>query len=220
MILWRTVRAVVVGLCAVVFRVRVIGKQHVPADGASVLAPSHRSILDIPFSVFVTRRRVQFLAKQELFRSRLGGAIFPRLGGIPVERGTTDRAALRAADAVLAQGEPLAIFPEGTRQHGPQLGELYHGVAYLALRRQVPIVPIGIGGSEAILPKGRVIPRPRRVVVVVGEPIVPDADATGRRRSEVTALTARVRDGLQAAFDEATRRAGAGPLPAEVSEGA
>jgi 1-acyl-sn-glycerol-3-phosphate acyltransferase len=219
MMLWRVVRPTVVGVCAVVFRVRVVAKEHVPADGAYVLAPSHRSILDIPFAAFVTRRRVRFLAKQELFRSRLGRAIFPRLGGISVERGTTDRGALRAADAVLADGEPLAIFPEGTRQHGPALGELFHGVAYLALRRHVPIVPVGIGGSEAIMPKGRIIPRPRRVVVVVGESIVPDPEATARRRSDVTALTVRVRDELQRAFDQACEQAGVAALPAEVGEG-
>jgi 1-acyl-sn-glycerol-3-phosphate acyltransferase len=219
MMFWRVVRPTVVGLCAVVFRVRVVGKEHVPADGAYVLAPSHRSILDIPFTAFVTRRRVRFLAKQELFTSRVGRAVFPRLGGIQVERGTTDRGALRASDAVLADGEPLAIFPEGTRQHGPALGELFDGVAYLALRRHVPIVPVGIGGSEAIMPKGRIIPRPRRVVVVVGPPIVPDPEATPRRRSDVTALTVQVRDGLQAAFDQAGEEAGVAALPAEVGEG-
>jgi 1-acyl-sn-glycerol-3-phosphate acyltransferase len=219
MMLWRVVRPTVVGICAVAFRVRVVGRDQVPTRGAYVLAPSHRSILDIPFAAFVTRRRLRFLAKQELFRSRLGRAIFPRLGGIAVERGTTDRAALRAADAVLADGEPLAIFPEGTRQHGAALGDLFHGVAYLALRRHVPIVPVGIGGSEEILPKGRLVPRPRRVVVIVGTPIHPDPDATARRRSDVTALTVRVRDELQAALDQARHQAGTAALPAEVGEG-
>ncbi len=137
-----------------------------------------------------------------------------------MERGTTDRGALRAADQVLEAGEPLSIFPEGTRQHGPTLGDLYDGVAYLALRRRVPIVPVGIGGSEQILPKGRVLPRPRRVVVVVGEPIVADAETTARRRADVTALSGRLRAALQAAFDDAARQAGAGGLAAQVGEGA
>ena len=189
MILWRLVRAVVLTLCRVLFRVRLVGRDRVPPDGAYILAPSHRSILDVPFSAFATRRRVCFLAKQELFSSRLGALLFPPLGGIPVERGTTDRAALRAADEVLGAGEPLAIFPEGTRRRGPELGALFHGAAYLALRRRVPIVPVGIGGSEEILPSGHVVPRPHRVVVVVGEPVEPPAGATARRRSDVTALT-------------------------------
>jgi hypothetical protein len=69
------------------------------------------------------------------------------------------------------------------------------------------------------MPKGRIIPRPRRVVVVVGESIVPDPEATARRRSDVTALTVRVRDELQRAFDQACEQAGVAALPAEVGEG-
>jgi 1-acyl-sn-glycerol-3-phosphate acyltransferase len=219
MIFWRAVRAVVLSLCAVVFRVRVYHRDRVPRDGAYVVAPSHRSILDIPFTAFVTPRRIRFLAKQELFKSRIGGWLFPRLGGIAVERGTTDRAALRASEAVLAEEEPLAIFPEGTRRQGPELGELFHGCAYLALRQGVPIVAVGIGGSEEILPRGRLIPRPRRVVVVVGEPVVAPEGASTRRRSDVTALSDALRVRLQEVFDEARRRAGTGVrLPGEVDE--
>ena len=219
---WWLVRTVVLAACRVAFRVRVVGRGRVPADGAYILAPSHRSILDVPFTVFTTRRRICFLAKQELFRSRLGGALFPPLGGIRVERGSTDRAALRAADAVLLAGEPLAIFPEGTRRRGPALGDLFHGAAYLALKRRVPIVPVGIGGSEEILPSGHAVPRPHRVVVVVGPPLAPAPAATARRRGDVAALTERLRVALQDAFDEARRRAGtAGALRAgEVREGA
>lgn len=219
MIFWWVVRNAVVGLCRVIFRVRMLGRDRVPRSGAYIVAPSHRSILDVPFSVFVTRRRIRFLAKQELFSTRVGQALFPRLGGIPVERGTTDRAALRACDAVLAEGDPLAIFPEGTRRNGPVLGDLFHGVAYLALKRGVPIVPVGIGGSEEILPSGHVLPRLHRVVIVVGDPIVPDPSASTRRRSDVAALTETMRARLQECFDEARRRAGtAAPLPGEVRE--
>jgi 1-acyl-sn-glycerol-3-phosphate acyltransferase len=219
MIFWRATRTLVLSLCLVVFRVRVYHRDRVPGDGAYVVAPSHRSILDIPFTAFVTPRRIRFLAKQELFQPRIGRWLFPRLGGIAVERGTTDRAALRTSEAVLAEGEPLAIFPEGTRREGPELGDLFHGCAYLALRQGVPIVPVGIGGSEEILPRGRVIPRPRRVVVVVGEPVVAPDGASSRRRSDVTALSDTLRDRLQEVFAEARTRAGtAAALPGEVDE--
>ena len=220
MIVWRVVRGVVLAVCRVVFRVRVVGRDRVPRSGAYIVAPSHRSILDVPFAAYVTRRRIRFVAKQELFSSRIGSALFLALGAIPVERGTTDRASLRACDAVLAAGDPLAIFPEGTRRRGPELGALFHGAAYLALKRGVPIVPVGVGGSEEILPSGKVMLRPHRVVVVVGEPIVPAAGASARRRSEVVAHTELLRTRLQACFDEARRRAGTGvvPLPREVGE--
>ena len=221
MIFWRVVRTVVLALCRVLFRVRLLHRDRVPPDGAYILAPSHRSILDVPFATFATRRRVRFLAKQELFSSKLGGVLFPPLGGIPVERGTTDRAALRAADAVLVEGEPLAIFPEGTRRRGGELGPLFHGAAYLALRRQVPIVPVGIGGSEEILPSGKAVPRPHRVVVVVGEPVTPPPGATAKRRSDVAALTEALRVALQSVFDEARERAGTAASSAgEVRQGA
>ncbi len=220
MIFWRVVRGIVVAICRVVFRVRVVGRDRVPRGGAYVVAPSHRSILDVPFTAAITRRRIRFLAKQELFSTRIGAALFLRLGAIPVERGTTDRAALRACDAVLVEGDPIAVFPEGTRRQGPRIAELFHGAAYLALRRGVPIVPVGVGGSEEILPRGSVVPRPHRVVVVVGEPIVPDGGASARRRSDVVALTAELQTRLQDCFDEARRRAGTAtePLAREVGE--
>ena len=222
MIFWRVVRGIVVAICRVVFRVRVVGRDRVPRGGAYVVAPSHRSILDVPFTAAITRRRIRFLAKQELFSTRIGAALFLRLGAIPVERGTTDRASLRTCDTVLAGGDPLAVFPEGTRRRGPEIAELFHGAAYLSLRRGVPIVPVGVGGSEEILPSGKVLPRPHRVVVVVGEPIVPDAGASARRRSDVAALTAELQTRLQACFDDARRRAGTATatdaLPREVGE--
>lgn len=209
MILYRVVRALVLSVCKVVFRVRVIGREHVPTSGVYVVVPSHRSILDIPFAAFVTRRRIRFMAKKELFSSRLGGWLFSRLGGIPVDREATDRAALRVSVAALEAGEPLAIFPEGTRHHGPVLGTLFDGAAYLAAKLDVPIVPVGVGGSEEILASGKIIPRIHKVVVVVGEPVVPPPSSARRRpRSEVQALTEVLRARLQACFDQAQAAAG------------
>ena len=99
-----------------------------------------------------------------------------------VERGTADRAALRALEDALAAGEPVAVFPEGTRKSGPEIGELYAGAAYLAIKLGVPIVPVGIGGSEHILPKGKLFPRIHRVAVSVGHPIHPPVlDGRARR---------------------------------------
>lgn len=209
MIFYRIVRAVVLSICAVVFRVRVLGREHVPADGVYVVAPSHRSILDIPFAAFVTKRRIRFMAKKELFSTRIGGWLFSALGGIPVDREATDRAALRVSIAALEAGEPLAVFPEGTRHQGPVLGTLFDGAAYLAAKLDVPIIPVGVGGSEEILASGKVIPRIHKVVVVVGEAVVPPPRTTARRpRSEVQALTAELRERLQACFDAAQAAAG------------
>lgn len=199
-------RGVILALARLVFRVRVQGREHVPPDGAYVLAPSHRSLLDIPFAAAVTRRRLRFLAKQELFATRVGRFVFGRLGAVPVDRAGTDRAALRAVDACLAAGEPVVIFPEGTRRAGPELGPLFSGAAYLALKRGVPLVPVGIGGSEHPVVRHGWLPWWSRVTVVVGEPVVPPPAGGRATRSAVHALTEELRARLQACLDEANRQ--------------
>jgi 1-acyl-sn-glycerol-3-phosphate acyltransferase len=208
MMFYRFARAVVLSVCKVVFRVRVVGKENVPRSGAYIVAPSHRSILDVPFSAFVTTRTIRYLAKEELFSTSFGSKFFTALGAVRVERGTADRAALRALEAELARGEPVAVFPEGTRESGPRIAPLFDGAAYLAVKLGVPIVPVGVGGSEGILPKGKLFPRPRRVAVVVGKPIVPPALEGRARRAAATKLTAELAAELQRVFTDALLIAG------------
>lgn len=203
---YRFARAVIWSICKLCFRVKIIGRERVPEQGAFVVAPSHRSYVDTPFCAFITRRRISFMGKQELFSNKFGARLFTALGAFPVARGTIDRSALRAARAALDRGEPLAIFPEGTRRTGPEIGELFEGAAYLATKAGVPVVPVGIGGSEEILARGKKFPRFKRVVVVVGEPIQPPA--SGATRREIAALTERLHDEIQKLFDEAQALAG------------
>jgi 1-acyl-sn-glycerol-3-phosphate acyltransferase len=209
-IFYRFARFVVGGLCRVVFRVQVRGAENVPATGACILAPSHRSNLDTPFLALVTKRRIRFMAKQELFQHAWSAKLFGALGGVPVERGSaTARSALKAIRAALEAGEPAAVFPEGTRRRGPEIAELFDGAAYLAVKLGVPIVPVGIGGSEVILASGQKLPKLHRVALVVGRPIVPPEGATTRKRSDLVALTAELQAALQPLFDEAQQLAGA-----------
>src|SRR3546814_4169454 len=114
------------------------------------------------------------------------------LGAFPVHRGSADRDALKACTDIVAGGSPLVMFPEGTRQSGPKVEELFDGTAYVAAKTGVPIIPMGIGGSEAMLPKGAKLPRRSKLVLVVGEPIpAPAKTESGRMpRSAVSALTA------------------------------
>jgi 1-acyl-sn-glycerol-3-phosphate acyltransferase len=204
---YKFARAIVLSVFRVVFRVRVVGQGRVPKTGAYIVAPSHRSILDIPFAAFITPRAVRFLAKDDLFEHPVGARFFDALGAVKVERGTADRAALRALEATIASGEPVAIFPEGTRGSGPEIGELFAGAAFLAVKLGVPIVPVGIGGSEHILPKGKIIPRLHRVAVSVGEPILPPILEGRARRSAAGALTEQLHAQLQRCFDDANRLA-------------
>lgn len=200
-------RAVVLSVFKVVFRVRVVGKGRVPTAGAYIVAPSHRSVLDVPFAAYITRRTIRFLAKDDLFESALGRRLFEALGAVEVERGTADRGAMRALEGVLESGEPVAIFPEGTRRSGPELGPLFAGAAYLSVKYGVPIVPVGIGGSGHILPKGKRLPRIHRVVVSVGEPIAPPPLEGRARRSAAKQLTEELQTALQRCLDDAERLA-------------
>jgi 1-acyl-sn-glycerol-3-phosphate acyltransferase len=202
--LYRICRAVVAAVCRLVFRVRVIGGERVPRSGAFIVAPTHRSILDIPFVACITKRRIRFMAKQELYSNGALAWVFTKLGGIPVARGSaTARSAIKAVQAALEAGEPAAVFPEGTREHGSEVAELFDGAAYLSVKLGLPILPVAIAGSEEILASGKVLPRIHKVVVVVGDPIDPPPDASARKRSDLVGLTDDLRKSLQTLFDEA-----------------
>ena len=127
-----------------------------------------------------------------------------------MRRGSADRDALRSCLEVLAGGEPLVMFPEGTRRSGPLVESLFDGAAYVAIRAGVPIVPVGIGGSEEAMPKGARMIRPVRVTMVVGRPLYPEPGGSGRAsRRAVRQLTDRLAKELQALYDEAQVKAGA-----------
>jgi 1-acyl-sn-glycerol-3-phosphate acyltransferase len=209
MTFFRIVRPIVLGLCKILFRVKVVGTEHVPATGAYIIAPTHRSNLDTPFASFVTHRRIRFMAKREMFEKPFWAKVFTALGGVPVDRGSPSaRAALKATRGALGDGEPVCVFPEGTRRHGREVSELFDGTAYLAVKLGVPILPVGIGGSEEILASGKKIPKLHRVAVVIGQPIQPPADATTRKRGDLVAITQQLQIELQKLFDEALRIAG------------
>lgn len=202
--------AVSVGLAKTYFRATVRGHEHVPATGAFIVSPNHRSNLDSPAVALVTRRRMRFMGKESLWKRKWSAWYFTAAGGFPVERATADRAALSACLEVLERGEPLVLFPEGTRQSGPVITEMFDGPAWLASRAQVPILPVGIGGSETMMGKGAKFPRPQKLAVVIGEPIPPPAPGPKGRvpRRAVSETTATLRAELQRLFDEAQELAG------------
>ncbi len=208
LLFYRVVRDLLVAFDRVFWRLTVEGKEHVP-DGPFILAPVHRSNVDTPLVCAVTRRRLRYMGKETVWKYRLPGWILTALGGFPVRRGAADREALRRCVAVLEGGEPLVLFPEGTRRSGPKIHPLYEGASYLSLRTGVPIVPVGIGGSERAMPKGSKLLRPVKVHIVVGEPIHPPP-GEGRRtsRRNVHELTDRLAQELQRLFDVARAKVG------------
>ncbi len=212
---YRTLRGVVIGVGRTYFRASVTGAEHVPKTGAFILAPIHRSYLDTPVVALVTRRRLRYMGKESMWKNKFGAWFFTGGGGFPVKRGTADREALRACQLVLERGEPLVLFPEGTRGSGPVASGFHDGAAYLSLKTGAPIVPVGLGGTEAAMRKGSNMVYPVKMTIVVGEPMYPAAHTEGGRvsRKAVRELTARLTETVQELFDQAQVRAGR-PNPA------
>jgi 1-acyl-sn-glycerol-3-phosphate acyltransferase len=215
-IMYRPFWLFVYTLCKLLFRLRVVGREKLPR-GPFILSAVHRSFIDTPIVGVITGKRLRFMGKESLWDSRPLGAFLTFFGGFPVERSGADRQALRAAEDVLRLGEPLVMFPEGTRQEGPRLRreQVLEGPAFVAARVGVPIVPVGIGGSAKALPLGKRIPRPRRIVAVIGEPIMPPDPVNGKvPRRLRTELTDRLYEELGALYVEARVLAGDEPAPA------
>lgn len=210
--LYLVVAAFLVAASKTFFRMRIEGIENVPRDEPFILAPVHRSNIDFALIVAcggVRMPRLRYLAKDTLWRGAWG-RLWTALGAIPVHRGTPDRISLAACIDVLEAGEPLVMFPEGTRQSGPIVQELFDGPAYVQARTGAPIVPVGIGGSQAAMPKGAKLIRPHRIVLTVGVPlVVPERNERGRvPRRVVREQTELLHEELQVLFDAARDAAG------------
>jgi 1-acyl-sn-glycerol-3-phosphate acyltransferase len=163
----------VVRLCV---RVHVEGRDHVPRRGAVILAANHRSFLDSIFIPLVVSRRVTFVAKAEYFDDAKTAWFFKSAGQIPIRRegGSASERALASATEVLREGKVFAIYPEGTRTRDGLLHRGHTGVARLALRCNVPVVPVGLVGTDEVQPVDARVPALfRHVTVRFGEPVDP-----------------------------------------------
>lgn len=194
--LFSAVHRLVPPVARAVWRPEVVGLEHVPRTGGVILASNHLSFADSMVIPVVVPRRVVFLAKSEYFegtgvRGALGRAWFEGLGMLPVDRDDS-RAALDSLDlalSVLRRGEAFGIYPEGTRSRDGRLYRGRTGVAHLALTAGVPVVPVGLQGTERLQPVGSRYPRLARVTVRFGAPMEFGNRAgvpAGRARREVT----------------------------------
>jgi 1-acyl-sn-glycerol-3-phosphate acyltransferase len=163
------------------FDFRVVGKEEIPSTEGVILAANHVSYVDPLFiGVALADRQLHFLAKEELFRFPVFGALIRGLNAFPVRRGQGDRGAIRQCLRLLAEGEILLMFPEGTRGDGMALLEAEGGIGFLAARSGCPVVPVYVQGTDHVLPRGKRIPRLRAVTVYFGRPLRLAADANRR----------------------------------------
>ncbi|MEU5088669.1 lysophospholipid acyltransferase family protein [Streptomyces sp. NPDC021356] len=160
------------------FRPRIEGLEHVPETGPAIVAGNHLSFSDHFLMPAILKRRITFLAKAEYFtgpglKGRLTAAFFRSAGQIPVDRSGKEagRAAVREGLGVLGRGELLGIYPEGTRSHDGRLYKGKVGVAVLALKAGVPVIPCAMIGTFEAQPPGRVVPRIHPVVIRFGRPL-------------------------------------------------
>ncbi|MFE6197468.1 lysophospholipid acyltransferase family protein [Streptomyces sp. NPDC057838] len=165
-------------LLRLVFRPRIEGLEHVPAEGAAIIAGNHLSFSDHFLMPAILKRRITFLAKAEYFtgpgvKGRLTAFFFRSAGQIPVDRSGKDagQAAIREGLGVLSKGELLGIYPEGTRSHDGRLYKGKVGVAVMALKAGVPVVPCAMIGTFEAQPPGKVIPNIHPVMIRFGEPL-------------------------------------------------
>jgi 1-acyl-sn-glycerol-3-phosphate acyltransferase len=177
-VLYQVVRFLLRPLFHLALRMRVTGRENVPATGPVILASNHLSFIDSMVIPLSAPRRVHYLAKAEYFTGTgVGGwltrTLFTALGAMPVQR-QTSRAAQEALDtalAVLRRGEGFGIYPEGTRSRDGRLARGKTGVAWLALTADCPVVPVAVAGTDRVQPVDTRWPRPHRVSVTFVEPL-------------------------------------------------
>ena len=163
---------------------KAIGEENIPKEGPAIIASLHVSHMDPPAVACGMNRRLRFMAKEELFHNKILGWIIWSVGGYPIKRGESDMESIRKTIAYLEQGDAVLIFPEGTRGDGEAIGEMGRGVAMLAKRTKVPIVPVGLIGTNIVMPKGKAKGKRFKCKVIYGKPFTYEEVATGRNDRE------------------------------------
>lgn len=197
---YRLVRGLVRIILRVGWRLRVTGLEHLP-DPPYILAANHSSEVDPLILGVSVPDHVVFLVSRHLEQLPIVFRLIRAFDPVFVRRGLADVASVRATLGRLAQGEVVAIYPEGKVVQDSPLGPLHEGLAFIAIRAAVPIVPVAIFGARQMLPLGARWPRSSHLTVMIGPPLIPRAEEDAR------SLTARLRDSLLGLLAGAPRRA-------------
>ncbi|WP_349898639.1 lysophospholipid acyltransferase family protein [Parafrigoribacterium soli] len=178
MFYWFMKNLIVGPLLRTAFRPWVTGHSNIPKTGGVIMASNHLSFIDSVFLPLMIDRQISFLAKSDYYTARglKGWAIrnfLKAAGMIPIDRsgGKASEASLQTGLGVLARGEVLGIYPEGTRSPDGKLYRGRTGVARMILEGSVPVVPVAMIDTEKVMPVGRRIPKVRRIGIAIGEPL-------------------------------------------------
>lgn len=170
--LWYSIlRGLAIVVFKICFAIKIEGKENIPCRGGVILASNHLSYLDpIVLGIFVPRR-VNFMAKEELFENLFFRWLIVKLGAFPIKRERIDRITYKKILNLLDKGQVVILFPEGTRSIDGRIGQLQAGTARIALKADVPLVPIIVRGTEKVLPRGKKLIKLARIRAWAGKPL-------------------------------------------------
>jgi hypothetical protein len=151
--MYRFLVSIVSVLVKLIYRVKINGIENLKDDQPFIISANHIHIFDPVILATLTKRQIFFLSKKELFEKKLFAKFFGKLGVIPIDRDNTDIKAIKSCFRVIRDGNILGIFPEGTRVKTVDINNMKKGVALIALKNKVNILPIHIEGTYRIFSK-------------------------------------------------------------------
>jgi 1-acyl-sn-glycerol-3-phosphate acyltransferase len=178
------------------YRVELVNKKNIPANGGAIVCSNHIGELDMFFIAYSLKRLVHYMAKEELFKNPISSWFFYSVGAFPIKRGTGDIASIKTVLKMLGEGKLVGILPEGHRTRGKDRSQFKPkaGAAMLAIKGNVPIIPVGIKATYKLFSK---------VKVVFGEPYYIQAEK-GRKYTgeELTEFSVEIMDKVYSLLEE------------------
>lgn len=170
MLYW-ILKVIAVILCKVLFRIKVFGEKNIPQKGGFILASNHLSYLDPVVLGVACPRRLNFMARHDLFNNPIFSWLISNVGAFPVKRASADVSAIKIAMERLKDGGALVLFPEGSRKINAGTFQVHSGIGFLASKLNVPVIPVFIKGTDYALPRGAKFIRSHYICVYFGKQI-------------------------------------------------
>jgi len=169
--LYYFLRPIAILLCKILFRIQIKGRENIPKKGGFILASNHLSYLDPVVLGVASPRRLNFMARDDLFDVPIFGSFIRSLGAFPVKRNRADISAFKETFKRIKQARPVVIFPEGRRSPDGKLLSPLAGIGFMALHLSCPVIPSYIQGTDKALPMNSCFIRPKKVRVYFGQQI-------------------------------------------------